>query len=46
MIGKLSGLVDELYNDSVVVDVNGVGYLVFLPQKNLYSLTLGSKISL
>ncbi|HEY8012460.1 MAG TPA: OB-fold domain-containing protein, partial [Dongiaceae bacterium] len=29
MIAKLSGLVDSTTTDGAVLDVNGVGYLVF-----------------
>lgn len=29
MIGKLSGLVDEVAEDHLLLDVGGVGYLVF-----------------
>ena len=29
MIAKLTGVVDQIYEDSVVIDVSGVGYLVF-----------------
>lgn len=30
MIGKLTGKVERLTNDSIIVDVNGVGYKVFV----------------
>jgi Holliday junction DNA helicase RuvA len=38
MIAKLKGLVDELGEDWVVIDVNGVGYLVFCSGKTLARL--------
>ncbi len=38
MIAKLKGLVDELGDDWVVIDVNGVGYLVFCSGKTLARL--------
>ena len=31
MIGKLSGVVDSIADDTVILDVNGVGYLVQCP---------------
>ncbi len=38
MIGKLRGLVDEQTEDSVIIDVNGVGYVVFASGRTLGSL--------
>lgn len=38
MIGKLRGLVDETDADSVILDVNGVGYLVFCSSRTLAAL--------
>lgn len=35
MIGKLTGRVDELAEDHLILDVNGVGYLVFASGKTL-----------
>lgn len=38
MIASLSGIVDQVTADSVVVDVNGVGYLVFAASRTLARL--------
>ena len=38
MIGKLRGLVDEIEDDSVTLDVSGVGYHVFCSQRTLSAL--------
>lgn len=38
MIAKLKGVVDSLGEDRVVIDVNGVGYLVFCPARTLRDL--------
>ena len=35
MIGKLSGILDEVFEDRVIVDVSGVGYLVLCSPKTL-----------
>ena len=35
MIGKLSGTVDSLQDDAVILDVGGVGYLVQCPSSTL-----------
>lgn len=33
MIGKLRGLIDSLSEDKCIIDVNGVGYVVFISKK-------------
>ncbi|HEV7255385.1 MAG TPA: Holliday junction branch migration protein RuvA [Mesorhizobium sp.] len=38
MIGKLSGLIDEIGEDHCVIDVNGVGYVAFCPTRTLAGL--------
>jgi holliday junction DNA helicase RuvA len=46
MIGKLTGTVDSLTEDGVILDVNGVGYLVQCPSSTLSRLTVGAHASL
>lgn len=41
MIAKLSGLIDSLDDDRVIMDVGGVGYLVFCSSRTLGRLTVG-----
>ena len=38
MIGKLTGLVDSLGEERALIDVNGVGYVVFCSQRTLAEL--------
>lgn len=38
MIGKLKGFLDSISEDKCVIDVNGVGYVVFISQKTVNSL--------
>jgi Holliday junction DNA helicase RuvA len=38
MIARLKGILDQASEDSVVIDVGGVGYLVFCPAKTLQGL--------
>ncbi len=38
MIGKLKGVVDEIGDDHLILDVHGVGYLVFAPARVLQGL--------
>ena len=38
MIGKLTGKIDEIYEDSVILDVGGVGYQIFTPLNTLSEL--------
>ncbi|MGD0190793.1 MAG: Holliday junction branch migration protein RuvA [Rhizomicrobium sp.] len=46
MIGKLSGIVDSLGPDHVILDVGGVGYLVQCSTPTLSRLTTGAPASL
>ena len=41
MIAKLRGRVDSIGDGEAVIDVNGVGYLVFAPSRALANLTVG-----
>lgn len=41
MIARLKGIVDEIGDDWVVIDVNGVGYLVFASGRTLGNLVVG-----
>jgi len=46
MIGKLTGTVDSIADDTVILDVNGVGYLVQCPASTLSRLSVGAHASL
>jgi Holliday junction DNA helicase RuvA len=47
MIGKLNGIIDYFFDDSLILNVGGVGYHVFVSSKNLYSLgQVGDALSL
>jgi holliday junction DNA helicase RuvA len=46
MIGKLTGVVDTLADDHVILDVGGVGYLVQCPSSTLSRLAVGAHASL
>jgi Holliday junction DNA helicase RuvA len=46
MIAKLNGIIDTIFDDSVIVDVGGVGYHVFVTSKLNASLQIGKNISL
>lgn len=41
MIGKLSGIVDSCFSDHIIINVNGVGYLLHCMSKTLGSLKIG-----
>jgi Holliday junction DNA helicase RuvA len=38
MIGKLTGVIDSYHDDHVILDVNGVGYVVMCSMRTLQSL--------
>ena len=46
MIGKLSGTVDSIQDDTIILDVGGVGYLVQCPASTLSRLAVGAPASL
>jgi Holliday junction DNA helicase RuvA len=46
MIGKLTGIVDSIAEDAVILDVGGVGYLVQCPSTTLSRLAAGAHVSL
>lgn len=46
MIAKLKGLVDSIGEDYLILDVNGVGYLVFASAKTLGRLEIGQAVAL
>jgi Holliday junction DNA helicase RuvA len=46
MIGKLTGTVDSIADDAVILDVHGVGYLVQCPASTLSRLLVGAPASL
>jgi Holliday junction DNA helicase RuvA len=46
VIGKLKGLVDSFAEDTVIIDVNGVGYVVACSARTLSRLTKGEAVSL
>ena len=41
MIAKLRGVIDTIGEDYCIIDVNGVGYLVFASSKTLGKLVKG-----
>ncbi len=46
MIGKLRGKIDSIFEDYLILDVNGVGYRVSCSSKTLSSIEVGAEISL
>lgn len=46
MIASLSGTIRALSNDSAVIDVNGVGYLLTIHQRTAAQLIVGSQLLL
>ncbi len=46
MIGKLTGKIDSCFDDHLLIDVGGVGYLVYCAAKNLHQLSSGDACQL
>jgi Holliday junction DNA helicase RuvA len=46
MIGKLSGIVDSISDDTIILDVGGLGYLVQCPSSTISRLAMGAHAAL
>lgn len=46
MIGKLRGKIDSIFDEYLIIDVNGVGYRVFCSSKTLSTINVGEEVSL
>lgn len=46
MLGKIKGIIDAIESNHLIVDVNGVGYLIHCSNKTLSSATIGEQIAL
>ena len=44
MIGRLRGIIEHIGKDHVILDVNGVGYLVYTATSTLQSLGIGEEL--
>ncbi|KUO50643.1 MAG: hypothetical protein APF76_08330 [Desulfitibacter sp. BRH_c19] len=44
MIGHLKGTIETISTDHVIIDVQGVGYMLFMPSSAIYKLEIGSSI--
>ncbi len=45
MIGKLTGTIDSIEDDHLILEVNGIGYIVFCPSNTLSSLSKGQNLT-
>ena len=46
MIAKLTGIIDSCSDSSLIIDVNGVGYLVFCSAQTFGKLKEGETVAL
>lgn len=46
MIGKLTGSIEHVLEDSIILNVNGVGYIITVPAYILHQATPGQQLSL
>ncbi len=46
MIGNLSGIIDEVRSDHIILNVNDIGYMVYLSAKTLNACSIGSRVKL
>lgn len=45
MLGKLTGVIDEVNSDNIILDVRNVGYLIYMPGNIIASLAVGETYS-
>ena len=46
MIGHLKGIIEFINIDSIVVDVQGVGYMAYMPASVIHKLQIGSTVKI
>jgi Holliday junction DNA helicase RuvA len=46
MIGKLIGVVDEIYENHIILNLSGVGYIVHTTKRLLQDITIDQKLTL
>lgn len=46
MIGKLYGIIDDIEQDHIILNVNNVGYIVYMTENSLKNLNTGNNLSL
>lgn len=46
MIGFLNGSIDKVFFDKIIIDVNNVGYEVYMPESEVNNLEIGKKIKI
>ena len=46
MIGTLTGIIEEIYNNYIILNVGDVGYIVFISYKVLQNCKIGNKVKL
>ncbi len=46
MIGKLKGTIEHLYEDNLIIDTGGVGYVVYCTSRTLLAANVGHSVSL
>ncbi len=46
MIGEICGKISKIYNDNIIINVNGIGYIIFLSSKIIEQMAIGDEISI
>lgn len=46
MIGKLTGTIEHIFDDHIILNVNGVGYIVTVPANILHQAQINQELSL
>ena len=46
MYAFFKGKIDKIYNDKVILDVNDIGYEIYIPESEIYTLNVGEMVKI
>lgn len=46
MYAFFKGKIDKIYNDKIILDVNDIGYEIYIPESDIYTLNVGEMVKI
>ena len=46
MIGKINGIIEDITDDTILINVNNISYIVYCTSKAISTLTIGQEINI
>ena len=46
MYAFLKGKIDKIYNNRIILDVNDIGYEIYIPESDIYTLNIGEMVKI